>query len=151
MKILLCLFLGLPHLRSDVMILRTFFIPPSFKIPNILPTDIKIDYFCKMKIIKSLILYILIFCHSAVFSKTFIASDVVKIDSTTVKYFVKDFNNLTLGDLYSWDTTTLLASNFDKLDNPYKIYQTLSNSGFPPVPQTRLLLSTTWRLQQTAH
>ena len=84
-----------------------------------------------MKIIKSLILYILIFCHSAVFSKTFIASDGVRIDSTTVKYFVKDFNNLTLGNVYSWDTTTLLASNFDKLDNPYKIYQTLSNSGFP--------------------
>ena len=84
-----------------------------------------------MKIIKTFILFILIFIHTAVFSKIFIAGNDVQIDSTTVKYFIKDFNNLTLGNVYSWDTTTLLASNVDKLDNPYKIYQTLSNTGYP--------------------
>ena len=50
-------------------------------------------------------------------------------DSTNVKYFTKNLNNLTLGSIYTWDTTTLLTSFYDKLEDPYKIYQTLSNSG----------------------
>ena len=50
-------------------------------------------------------------------------------DSTNVKYFTQNLNNLTLGSIYTWDTTTLLTSFYDKLEDPYKIYQTLSNSG----------------------
>lgn len=55
-------------------------------------------------------------------------NDSTHIDSTYVEYFVSDFNNLALGITNTWDTTTLLASYLDKLDTPYKIYQTLSNS-----------------------
>lgn len=50
-------------------------------------------------------------------------------DSTNVKYFTQNLNNLTLGSIYTWDTTTLLTSFYDRLEDPYKIYQTLSNSG----------------------
>lgn len=83
-----------------------------------------------MKIIKIVILFIFIISHQVVNSKSlFTVADSTKTDSTYVKYFVKDFNNLTLGYTNSWDTTTLLASFYDKLDHPYKIYQTLSNSG----------------------
>ena len=83
-----------------------------------------------MKIIKTLILFILIISHFTVKSEALIlVNDSIKMDSTYVKYFVKDFNNLTLGNTTSWDTTTLLSSYYDRLDNPYRIYQTLSNSG----------------------
>ena len=82
-----------------------------------------------MKIIKSLILFILIISHCAVFSKSVSANDSIKMDSTYVKYFLKDLNNLTLGSTNSWDTTTILTSYYDRLDDPYRIYQTLSNSG----------------------
>ena len=82
-----------------------------------------------MKIIKSLILFILIMSHCTVFSKSVTANDSIKMDSTYVKYFLKDLNNLTLGSTNSWDTTAVLASYYDGLDYPYRIYQTLSNSG----------------------
>ena len=67
--------------------------------------------------------------HCTVFSKSVSANDSIEMDSTYVKYFLKDLNNLTLGSINSWDTTTILTSYYDKLDNPYRIYQTLSNSG----------------------
>ena len=38
-----------------------------------------------------------------------------------LSYFVKDFNNLTLGNDVFWDTTTLLSSIYNSLENPYKI------------------------------
>ena len=84
-----------------------------------------------MKIIKSLILlFIIIISQHAVMSKSLItANDSIHIDSTQVKYFLKDFNDLTLGYTNVWDTTIIRASRLDKLDNPYTIYQTLSNSG----------------------
>ncbi len=83
-----------------------------------------------MKIVRVFILSVFLFCHFAAISKSSeIANDSTKIDSTYVEYFLKDLNNLTLGDIYSWDTTTLLTSYYDRQDNPYKIYQTLSNSG----------------------
>ena len=67
--------------------------------------------------------------HCTVFSKSVSANDSIEMDSTYVKYFLKDLNNLTLGSINSWDTTTILTSYYDKLDDPYRIYQTLSNSG----------------------
>ncbi|MBO5738521.1 MAG: hypothetical protein J6U85_05510 [Bacteroidales bacterium] len=82
-----------------------------------------------MKIIKYLILFILIIGHFVVKSETVYENDSIRLDSTNVKYFVKDFNNLTLGNDVFWDTTTLLSSIYNSLENPYKIYQTLSNSG----------------------
>ncbi len=83
-----------------------------------------------MKIIKFLILFIIIINHNAVASRSLVTeNDSIMNDSTCVKYFRNDFNNLTLGSTEIWDTTTLLTSYYDRLDNPYKIYQTLSNSG----------------------
>ena len=67
--------------------------------------------------------------HNIVLSKSLTNSDSIQMDSTYVKYFRKDLNNLTLGLTNSWDTTTLLTSYYDGLDDPYRIYQTLSNSG----------------------
>ena len=83
-----------------------------------------------MKLIKIIILFIFIVSHNVVTSKSLVTTlDSIQTDSTYVKYFVKDFNNLTLGHTNSLDTTTLLTSFYDKIDNPHKIYQTLSNSG----------------------
>ena len=83
-----------------------------------------------MKIIRVLISFVIISCHFSIFSKTLVnRNDSIKIDSTYVEYFLKEINNLTLGDAYSLDTSTLLTSYYDKLHNPYSIYQTLSNSG----------------------
>ncbi len=83
-----------------------------------------------MKIVRIIILFIIILSHYTVTSKSLsTANDTIVMDSTCVRYFTKDFNNLTLGNTSIWDTTTLLTSFYDQLDNPYKIYQTLSNSG----------------------
>jgi hypothetical protein len=65
----------------------------------------------------------------AVSKSTNTPKDSMITDSTNVKYFTKNLNNLTLGSIYTWDTTTLLTSFYDRLEDPYKIYQTLSNSG----------------------
>lgn len=83
-----------------------------------------------MKIIKIIILLIIVLNYGTIMSKSLNpVNDSTIIDSTCVKYFTNDFNNLTLGHTKILDTTTLLTSYYDKLDNPYKIYQTLSNSG----------------------
>ena len=83
-----------------------------------------------MKIVRIIILFIIILSHYTVTSKSLsTANDTIAMDSTCVRYFTKDFNNLTLGNTSIWDTTTLLTSFYDRLDNPYKIYQTLNNSG----------------------
>lgn len=83
-----------------------------------------------MKIIRVLISFAIVCCHFVISSKTLIdKNDSIQIDSTYVEYFVKNFNNLTLGHTYSLDTTTLLTSYYEKLSKPYSIYQTLSNSG----------------------
>lgn len=83
-----------------------------------------------MKIIKTLILFIFIQIYSlGISNPSCAANNSVQMDSTNVKYFVKNLNDLTLGIINSWDTTTIQTSFYDKLDNPYKIYQTLSNSG----------------------
>lgn len=84
-----------------------------------------------MKIIKVIILFIIILCHCsmAVSKSTNTPKDSMITDSTNVKYFTQNLNNLTLGSIYTWDTTTLLTSFYDRLEDPYKIYQTLSNSG----------------------
>lgn len=52
-----------------------------------------------------------------------------EIDSTEVNLFKDNLNNLTLGNIHPYDTTTLLASYYDKQDVPYSLHQTLSNSG----------------------
>lgn len=83
-----------------------------------------------MKIVRIIILFIIILSHYTVTSKSLsTANGTIVMDSTCVRYFTKDFNNLTLGNTSIWDTTTLLTSFYDRLDNPYKIYQTLNNSG----------------------
>lgn len=83
-----------------------------------------------MKIIKIIILLIIVLNYGTIMSKSLNpVNDSTIMDSTCVKYFTNDFNNLTLGHTKILDTTTLLTSYYDKLDNPYKIYQTLSNSG----------------------
>lgn len=83
-----------------------------------------------MKIFKTVILLVFIVFHYAATSKSLISdNDSIQVDSTHVRYFLNDFNKLTLGSTHSLDTTTLLTSYYDKLDNPYTIYQTLSNSG----------------------
>ena len=69
-------------------------------------------------------------CHTFLTSKSlFGEADIVKIDSTLVKVFNKNLNNLTLGNISIFDTTTLLTSYYEPLENPYTQYQTLSNSG----------------------
>ena len=83
-----------------------------------------------MKKIKYILLFLFIMCHiSMISASTIIENDSLKIDSTQVKYFYKNFNNLTLGDFSTYDTTTLLSSFYEPLEKPYSIYQTLSNSG----------------------
>ncbi len=84
-----------------------------------------------MKAIKSIIIFIfLIASHYTVISKEIITeNEPAEVNSTYIEYFYKDLNNLTLGNIYSYDTTTILTSYYDLLDNPYFLYQTLSNSG----------------------
>lgn len=83
-----------------------------------------------MKAIKSIIIFILIISHYTVISKEIITeNEPAEVDSTYIEYFYKSLNNLTLGNIYSYDTATILTSYYDILDNPYSLYQTLSNSG----------------------
>ena len=59
----------------------------------------------------------------------FHSNDTIHTDSTLVKYFYKNLDNLQLGDVKTWDTTTLSASFYDPTNPPYEFYQELSNSG----------------------
>ena len=74
-----------------------------------------------MKIIKIIILFIFI-------TKCYISFS-SEIDSTKIYFFKKDFNNLTLGDIYSYDSAAFVSSHYDILEQQFKLYQTLSNSG----------------------
>ena len=74
-----------------------------------------------MKIIKYLILFIFITKCYITFSS--------EIDSTKIYFFKNDFNNLTLGDTYSFDSAALISSHYDILDQQFNLFQTLSNSG----------------------
>lgn len=83
-----------------------------------------------MKKLRFVVLTLLFICHISVTSKSFeIENDSIAIDSTLVKFFTNNLNNLTLGDVKTYDTTTLLASYYEPLEKPFTIYQTLSNSG----------------------
>lgn len=83
-----------------------------------------------MKFIKIFFLFLFISSfQTAICSKFCPVNNVVQNDSTNIKFFTCNFNNLTLGNVSYLDTTVILTSYYDKLDNPYKIYQTLSNSG----------------------
>ena len=80
------------------------------------------------------ILFFLVFlCQIILTSNSYLLADTpsTKIDSTEVKYFYNNFENLDLGNIYQLDTTTILSSFYDQLDEKFKIYQTLSNSGMP--------------------
>lgn len=74
-----------------------------------------------MKIIKYLILFIFI-------TKCYLSFS-TEIDSTRIYFFRNDFNNLTLGNIYSLDSVAKITSHYDKLDQQFKSFQTLSNSG----------------------
>ena len=83
-----------------------------------------------MKKLSYILLILLYICHLSVTSKNLlIYNDTINIDSTIVRYFENNINDLTLGKIYTYDTTTLLASYYEPLEKPYIIYQTLSNSG----------------------
>lgn len=83
-----------------------------------------------MKILRLLISFILFFCHYTMTSKSIsYNNDTLNIDSTYVRYFNQKLENLTLGNIYSWDTTTIMASYYEPLEKAFSTYQTLSNSG----------------------
>ncbi|MBE6336966.1 MAG: hypothetical protein E7066_09885 [Lentimicrobiaceae bacterium] len=83
-----------------------------------------------MKILRLLISFILFFCHYTMTSKSIsYNNDTLNIDSTNVRYFNQKLENLTLGNIYSWDTTTIMASYYEPLEKAFSTYQTLSNSG----------------------
>lgn len=56
-------------------------------------------------------------------------NDSTRIDSTFVKYYYDNIENLQLGAVKVWDTTTLSASFYDPTNPLYEYYQELSNSG----------------------
>lgn len=83
-----------------------------------------------MKQFKYIFLSLFILCHLQATSKShIIENDSSEIDSTLVKYFTNNLNNLTLGNISTFDTTTLLASYYEPLEKPYTLFQTLNNSG----------------------
>lgn len=91
----------------------------------------KFDYFCKMKISTYIIFILLIVCNLSLYANpySFDNDSNEKIDSTLVNYFSDNLNNYTLGQIYTFDTTTITSSFYEPLENPFAIYQTLSNSG----------------------
>ena len=84
-----------------------------------------------MKMSRYILSILLIICHISLNSKSFEEYDEIELtnDSTLVTYFRNNLNSHTLGDIYVLDTTTILTSFYEPLENPYKLYQTLSNSG----------------------
>lgn len=83
-----------------------------------------------MKTIRFFILSLFLLCHFISTSETLLhENDSLKIDSTYVRYFYNNFNNLTIGNVHELDTSSITASYYDVLDDPYSIYQTLSNAG----------------------
>jgi len=57
------------------------------------------------------------------------SNDTINIDSTLVRCFYNNLDNLQLGDIKLWDTTTLSASFYDPTNPLFEYYQELSNSG----------------------
>lgn len=57
------------------------------------------------------------------------SNDTINIDSTLVRCFYDNLDNLQLGDIKIWDTTTLSASFYDPTNPLFEYYQELSNSG----------------------
>ena len=83
-----------------------------------------------MKNLKFILSFILIFCQLSLTSKSlFIENNTSFVDSTHVRYFYGSLENLDLGHIYTHDTTTLLSSYYEPLENQFVIYQTLTNSG----------------------
>ena len=83
-----------------------------------------------MKIYKYLLSILLIICYFSLNSKSLVNYNVKGAnDSTLVSYFSNNLNNLTLGNIHTLDTTTILTSFYEPLEKQYAIYQTLSNSG----------------------
>lgn len=83
-----------------------------------------------MKIYKYLLSILLIICYFSLNSKPLVNYNVKGTnDSTLVSYFSNNLNNLTLGNIHTLDTTTILTSFYEPLEKQYAIYQTLSNSG----------------------
>ena len=72
-------------------------------------------------------LFCCIFASSSAFSQQKI--DSTRVDSTLVRYYVSSYDSLFLGNIHTIDTTTLFASYYDPLDEPYAVFQTLSSSG----------------------
>lgn len=56
-------------------------------------------------------------------------TEVSPVDSTYVRMFNADFNNLTLGKINDLDTISIMASSYDPADKPLVFLQTLTNSG----------------------
>lgn len=84
----------------------------------------------RMKNLKYILLTLLVCCHLHVIPNSLFPNDEIStIDSTLVKYFNGNLNNLTLGQVYTYDTTTLLSSYYEPLEKPFSTFQTLSNSG----------------------
>ena len=83
--------------------------------------------------LRRILLFLVFLCQIILTSNSYLLADTpsTKIDSTEVKYFYNNFENLDLGNIYQLDTTTILSSFYDQLDEKFKIYQTLSNSGMP--------------------
>lgn len=79
-----------------------------------------------MKILRYIILLNLLVLVNSTYAKD---NMLTVIDSTQVDYFYNNFNNLSLGQVCTLDTTTIFSSNYENYDMPYEIYQTLSNSG----------------------
>lgn len=83
-----------------------------------------------MKYLKLFILTLFLICHFSITGANIISeNDSIKVDSTLVKHFYNNFNNLTLGNIKSNDTSTILTSFYDPIDKAFSLYQTLSNTG----------------------
>ena len=83
-----------------------------------------------MKNLKFILSFILILCQLSLTSKSLlIENNTSFVDSTHVRYFYGSLENLDLGHIYTHDTTTLLSSYYEPLENQFVIYQTLTNSG----------------------
>lgn len=74
-------------------------------------------------------LFISLFLLALTSFKIFAQTDTPRVDSTYVRMFNMDFNNLTLGKLYDLDTISITASSYDPTDKPLVFLQTLTNSG----------------------
>jgi hypothetical protein len=86
-----------------------------------------------MKNLKRILFFLIFFSQLILTSNSYLIAHTYSsiIDSTEVRYFYNNFDNLELGNIYNWDTTTILSSYYDKLDKKYELFQTLSNSGMP--------------------